>query len=346
MNAEQTQFLTKLLKAPAVSGYEDAAAKVFQEYVEPFSYHTERDLLNNTYAFAGNPDAPHTVMVEAHIDEIGFQVLYITDDGYLYIRKNGGIDICCLPGSRVWVLTADGGAVPGVIGKKPIHLISPEDRKNAPALESLWVDTGLTAEEVKERISVGDPVCFAPNMAMLGEHKITSKALDDKIGVFVVAEVLRKIADRKLNVKVCGVATSQEEVGCRGAVVGSARLNPQCAISIDVTFATDVPDCSAQKHGDIALGRGVVITKHLDSNRRFAQLAEQVAKDEGISHQISANNSATGGTNAAKIQLSNQGVRTLLLSIPNRYMHTPAEVCDLRDVDAASDLIAAMLCKM
>ncbi len=338
------QFLTKLLETPSVSGYEEVAGQLFLDYLKSAAYKTDIDVLNNSYAFVGNPKAKTTVMVEAHIDEIGFQVLYINDDGYLYIRKNGGIDLCCVPGSKVEILASDGTVVPGVIGKKPIHLIPADDRKKAPDLDKLWVDTGLTPEEVKKHISVGDPVCFAPGVSFLGPHKVSSKGLDDKIGVYIVAEAMRKLGKVKLeNVNVCGVASSQEEVGCRGAVVGSANLDPDYSISLDVTFATDVPDCPKQKHGDITLGKGIVITRHLDSHRKFSQLAQMVAKKHKIAHQMSANDSATGGTNASKIQLSNKGVRSLLLSIPNRYMHTPAEVCDMRDVEAGVDLIVAIV---
>lgn len=336
-------FLRNLLAAPSVSGYEDAAAKVYLDYVKPFAYKTDTDVLNNSYAFVGNPESEITVMVEAHIDEIGFQVMYLHKDGYLYVRKNGGVDVCCIPGSSVQVLASDGTVIPGVIGKKPIHLVPADERKHALDLDALWVDTGLDFQELSARVCVGDPVCFAPNMTMLGQSKITSKGLDDKIGVYVVAEALRKLAERKPHVKVCGVASSQEEVGCRGAVVGSANVAPNYSISIDVTFATDVPDCPAHKYGDIRLGGGVVITKHLDSNRRFSQQAQTVADQFGIRYQLSANNSATGGTNASKIQLSNKGVSSLLLSIPNRYMHTPAEVCDMQDVEAAVDLIVELV---
>lgn len=346
MNKKQTSFLRALLEAPSVSGYEDAASEVFLNYVHSFTDQTSVDVLNNTFAMVGNPKSDVVVMLEAHIDEIGFQVLYISDEGYLYIRKNGGVDICCVPGSVVQIITKDGTVVPGVIGKKPIHLVPADDRKKAPDLDKLWVDTGLTAKEVRERIRVGDPVCFAPGVTMLGDTKISSKGLDDKIGVYVVAEALRRLSMKKLDARVCGVASSQEEVGCRGAVVGSATLNPRYAISLDVTFATDVPDCSPRKHGEVRLGKGVVITKHLDSNRQMSDLAEAVALQHKIPFQISANNSATGGTNASKIQLSNRGVRSLLLSIPNRYMHTPAEVCDLRDVESAIDLVVELIVEL
>jgi len=340
---EQKKFLHDLLCAPAVSGYEDAAAEVFEKYVKQYGAQTERDVLNNTYAFTGDMNASKTVMIEAHIDEIGFQVLYIDNNGLLFIRKNGGIDLACVPGSMVDVITNDGTVIPGVIGKKPIHLLSADDRKKVLDLDKLWVDTGLPATEVKKKIQVGDPVCVRPNIVPLGKHRLASKGLDDKIGVFVVAEAIRLLSQMPLNVKVCGVASSQEEVGCRGAVVGGAHVNPDYSISLDVTFATDVPDCSPKKHGAVNLGDGVVITRHLDSNRKFSQMAIDIAKEKGILYQVSANNSATGGTNTAKIQLSNQGVSTLLLSIPNRYMHTPVEVCDIRDVDAAIKLIVEMV---
>ena len=338
-----TDLLTLMLQTPSVSGYENAASQLYLDYLKDISFRQERDALNNAYAYVGKPDARLRVMVEAHIDEIGFQVLYIDKSGFIYFRKNGGIDPCCVPGRFVQILTIDGQVLQGVIGKKPIHLLSADERKEVPAGESLWIDTGLPADEVKRLVHVGDPVCYVPTMAFLGQDKIASKGLDDKIGVFVVAEALRRIATLNLDICVCGVASSQEEVGCRGAQVGAANVNPDYSISIDVDFATDVPNCLPKHHGDVALGKGVVITRHLDSNRIFSDQAVAVAEENGIAHQISARRSATGGTNASKIQLANCGVRTLLLGIPNRYMHTPAEVCDLRDVESAVELIVKLV---
>ena len=336
-------LLNDLLGCPSVSGYEEKAAGIFLENLKDCSYHQETDALNNAYSYCGDKDASKVVMLEAHIDEIGFQVLYIDNSGFIYVRKNGGIDPCCIPGRFVNIITLSGEMIPGVIGKKPIHLIPADDRSSVPSLDALWVDTGLPVEMVKELVHVGDPVVYTPQIQLLGESRIASKGLDDKIGVYVIMEAFRRLSEKQLNVRVCAVASSQEEVGCRGSIVGSANVMPDYSISIDVDFATDVPDCSKKATGDVSLGNGVVITRHLDSNREFSDMALKVAEKENILHQVSARRNATGGTDAAKIQLTNKGVKTLLLGIPNRYMHTPVEVCDLNDVESAIDLIVNLV---
>lgn len=336
-------LLTRLLNTTSISGYEADAATLYRDTLRDVAHGLCTDALNNTYAFVGPDDAPLTVMIEAHIDEVGFQVLYIDSQGRIYLRKNGGIDPCCVPGRFVSIRTLSGESITGVIGKQPIHLLSADERTKVPELSDLWVDTGLSADEVRQRIHVGDPVCYLPMQARLGTSRLASKALDDKIGVFVVMEALRAIAPLQLPVRVCGVASTQEEVGCRGAAVEVARVQPDYAISIDVDFATDVPQGSPAKNGVVNLGDGVVITRHLDSHRDFSDLAVSVAEEHHIAHQISARRNATGGTNAARIQLSGAGVKTLLLGIPNRYMHTPVEMVDLNDVQSAIDLIVNLV---
>lgn len=332
-------LLNDLLSRTSVSGYEGSVSTLFLQSLSDCSYSQGTDALNNAYSYCGNPESQTVVMLEAHMDEVGFQVLYIDKSGFIYFRKNGGIDPCCVPGRFVNIFTIDGAVVSGVIGKKPIHLLSTEDRKVVPSLDELWIDTGLPSEVVKERVHVGDPVAYVPFVQLLGDSRIASKGLDDKIGVFVVMEAFRRLASKSLDIKICAVASAQEEVGCRGAVVGSANVDPDYSISVDVDFATDVPDCSPKTNGSLALGDGVIITRHLDSNRPFSDLAVKVAESKDIPHQVSARRSSTGGTNASKIQLTNKGVKTLLLGIPNRYMHTPVEVCDLDDVESAIELI-------
>lgn len=338
--------LKELLIRASVSGYEGSVGRFFIERLKDCSYFQEVDALNNAYSYCGNRNAAKTVMLEAHMDEIGFQVLYIDKSGYVYFRKNGGIDPCCVPGRYVEIFTIDGKSIPGVIGKKPIHLLSADDRKVVPALDAMWIDTGLPAEVVSETIHVGDPVAYVPHIQSLGESRIASKGLDDKIGLFVVMEAFRRLAEMDLDIRISAVASAQEEVGCRGSIIGSANVMPDYSISVDVDFATDVPDCSPKSNGDIALGKGVIITRHLDSNRQFSDLAVRVAESRDIPFQISARKDATGGTDASKIQLTNKGVRTLLLGIPNRYMHTPVEVCDLGDVESAVDLIVNLVVEL
>lgn len=338
---EEQIFLDSLLNLHSVSGFEEDALALYEEYVKSFS-NVFRDSLNNCYAVL-NPSSSKRILIEAHIDEIGFQVTYIDDMGFVYVRQNGGIDCATLPGSIVEIHTSDKKIVPGVIGKRPIHVQKPDERMKVAELEDLWVDTGLSKENVLELISVGDVVSFRPNSFLIDENRIVSKGLDDKIGVFVIAEAIRRLSKENLHIGVCAAATVQEEVGCKGAKVCVDNFQPQMSISVDVGFATDVPNISKKKYGDIALGRGPVINCNTDCNREMVNIARSVAKGAGIDIQLNANSNSTGGTNTASLQVSNKGVKTLLLSIPNRYMHTQVEMCDLRDVESAVRLIVEII---
>ena len=330
-------FLERLLNSHSVSGFEEGASRIYEEYVKQYSS-VFRDSLNNCYAVL-NPSSDKQILVEAHIDEIGFQVTYIDDMGFVYVRQNGGIDCATLPGSIVEIHTSDNKVVPGVIGKRPIHVQKPDERAKVVELEELWIDTGLSKENVLELISVGDVVSFRPNSFLIDDTRIVSKGLDDKIGVFIIAEVIRRLSKEKFDIGVCAIATVQEEVGCKGVKVCVENIEPHMAISVDVGFATDVPNISKKKYGDIALGRGPVINCNTDCNREMVNIVRSVAKGGSIDVQLNANSISTGGTNTASLQVSSKGVKTMLLSIPNRYMHTQVEMCDLRDVKSAIELI-------
>ena len=340
-------FLEKLCCTCSPSGYEMEASMVWLDYVKQFSK-TEADVLCNSYGII-NPDADFKIMLSGHIDEIGFQVMYIDSDGLVYVRKHGGIDLLTVPGSKVEILTNGGKSrVKGVIGKKPIHLQTAAERVKALELDELWVDIGAESEsEAKEMgVRVGCPVAIENNFSFLGKHRITSKGLDDKIGAFIVAEVLRNLAKEDIKVGVYGVASSQEEVGCRGAVTSAYKINPQVGFALDVGFATDIPDCSKKKYGDCKLGGGAVIRHYADSNVVLSKLLVDVAEEKQVAYQEVTNSSATGGTDTCKIQLTQSGVASTLISIPNRYMHTPVEVCDLRDVDAIISLLVETIIKI
>lgn len=330
-------FLERLLNSHSVSGFEHDALGIYEDYLKGCS-EVFRDSMNNCYAVL-NPGASTRIMLEAHIDEIGFQVTYIDDKGFVYVRKNGGIDCATIPGSFVLIHTCDGKTVPGVIGKRPVHVQKPDERTKVPELEDLWVDTGLGHDLVVEMVSVGDVVTIRENYMKLTDHVIVSKGLDDKIGVYVVAEALRRLAQEDLSIGVCAVAAVQEEVGCKGAKVCVNNVNPQMAISVDVGFATDVPNMNKKIYGDIALGRGPVVNCHTDCSKEMVRTVRNVARTEDLDIQLSANYIPTGGTDAASIQVSHKGVKTLLIGIPNRYMHTQVEMCDLRDVEGAINLI-------
>jgi len=336
------QFLELLLSQSSVAGDETDATDVFGAYLQN-ECTIQRDVMGNCYAIL-NPESDKRLMIEAHIDEIGFQVTWIDENGFVYVRKNGGIDCACVPGSQVIIKTRNGEQLPAVIGKSPIHVLKEDERKKVPELDDLWVDTGLSVETVKEKVTIGDTVAYIGNFIKLGEHRISSKGLDDKIGVYIIAEVMKILSEKNLDIGVYGVASVQEEVGCKGAVVGGYKINPHIAFCLDVGITSDVPNISKKKHGDSSLGKGIIITSHTDSNRQLSLLAEDVARRNEISHQLSANYSASGGTDTKPIQLSRDGVRTLLMSIPCRYLHTQVEMCDLRDVQAAIDLLVSLVC--
>lgn len=332
-------YLESLLQTIGVSGFESQVCKSYLSYVASYVDECDVDMMGNGIAIIKGKSNGKKIMIEAHADEIGFQVLHIGESGFLYVRRNGGIDEQCLPGSKVVVQTRTGDFIPGVIGKKPIHLMSTDDRKRTAEIHQIWVDTGLDIDEVKEKIGIGDPVAFAPSFTYLGQHKISGKSLDNKIGLFIVAQVMKSISKLKNKNTIGGVATAQEEVGSRGAVTIAYHFNPQIAITIDVDFSTDVPDCTPSRYGNIKLGAGVIIPYNADVCPQLSNEMQTLAKEKNIPFQISARPHATGGTNTSRIQLTQSGIRTISLGIPCRYMHTPVEVCDLRDVKAAIELI-------
>ncbi|MCI5778363.1 MAG: M42 family metallopeptidase [Lentisphaeria bacterium] len=336
-NRKSLAFLETLMRTASPSGYEAEAARVFRDYLADCCA-VRCDVMGNTIA-ALNPDAPMRVMLDGHYDEIGLQIVYISDEGLLYFRRNGGIDKLNVPSSEVDILTAR-GRVPGVIGKKPIHLLSAAEHDKAVELEDMWIDIGAESrEEAEKLVSVGDPVAMRSNFRMLNANRFISKGTDDKIGAFVVAETMRALAKRKLNVAVFGVGAVQEEVGYRGAVAGSFAVAPQVGFAIDVDFAADLPDIPKKQYGDVALGRGPALARSCDNNIVLGQMLRDTAKAKEIPYQEFVSHRATGGTDATMIQLARGGAATALIGIPNRYMHSQVEMCDLRDAFAAVQLL-------
>lgn len=337
-------FLERLLHTQSVSGFEHEISTIFSNELVGFVDEVKVDVLGNTYAFINSNDAVTTIMIEAHCDEVGFQVVNIGESGFVYIRRNGGVDEQCIPGSQVTIRTANGETIYGIIGKKPIHLMSADDRKKTLEISQVWVDTGLSTEMVHKLVSIGDTVAVAPNFRLLGESRISGKALDNKVGVFIVAEVLKRVSQHKgLRTNVVGVASVQEEVGSRGAGVATYNVCPDIAVTVDVDFATDVPDLSHNKYGKVALGQGVVIPRNVDVSQLICRQFEEVARLNNLPYQVSARPHATGGTNISRIQLARNGVRAMSLGIPCRYMHTPVEMCDINDINACIDLLCSWI---
>ena len=333
-------FLNTILNTHSVSGFENEMREEFLNYTKEFVDSTDVDKMGNAYASIARSTDSKIYLLEAHMDEIGFQVVYIDDNGYVYIRANGSVDAQCVPGSQVDIITSSGEYINGVIGKTPIHLLNSEERGKCQKISSLWIDTGLCKDQVVNKVSIGNPVAIRSNLLYLSENVISSKSLDNKIGVFIISQVLKRLSGvNEKSFDVHGVATVQEEVGHRGAYVCEYNICPDLTISIDMDFATDVPNCQKTKYGDIALGRGVVIHRSIDNDIPLTYTLEKLAKELNIKHQVSARSMPVGGTNAFVLQQSQGGNKTISLGIPCRYMHTPVEMCDINDVKSAIDLI-------
>ena len=335
---ESLKFLERFMNCASPSGYEVEAAKCFREYLAPYCDEVRGDVMGNSIAVL-NPGAKFRVMLAGHYDEIGFQIVYISEEGLLYFRQNGAIDKLNIPASEVDIITPK-GRVPGVIGKKPIHLLKIAERDQAVELSDMWIDIGASSRaEAEKLVSVGDYVAMRANFRMLNKTRFVSKGTDDKIGAFVVAETMRELSKRGVKIGVYGVGTVQEEVGLRGAHASAFGVDPAVGFGIDVGFATDLPDIPKKQWGDISLGGGPMLNRSCDNNPVLGELLRKTAKAHKLKYQESAAHRATGGTDTACIQLTRAGVATALLSIPNRYMHSMVEMCDLRDAEAAVGIL-------
>lgn len=334
--------LYSFLKTNTPSGNEGQCQNLFCQILSSFG-DADTDNLGNAICSVNGKDAP-VVMLEAHSDEVGMQVTGIDERGFVHIRRNGAIDNLTLLGQRV-VISDDRGDVEGVIGKKPIHINGAEQDKPV-SVEDMWIDVcAENKEDALSKVAIGDYVTIAPNCRIEG-NRIISKGLDDKIGVYVIAEAMKCLAKEDLNINLFACASAQEEVGCRGCKVAAEKIKPDYAICVDVGFASDFPGMDELKYGKMELGKGVVINYNCDSSPELVRMAKQQAEEKNIPHQLYTFPSATGGSDAASIQLSGAGVKTILLSIPCRYIHTPVEMCDMRDVKAAINLIECIIQKL
>ena len=342
MNKDSLSFLTSLLETPSPSGFEQRIQRVVKKRVTSFADEVKVDVHGNLIA-ALNPDAKVRVMLAGHCDQIGLMVTHVNDSGFIHFNQIGGIDASVLPGSRVTIQTRE-GEIDGVIGLKPVHLVSAGDRGKKYELEQLWIDIGATdGKEARSLISVGDPITYRLGSQLLGKNMITSPGLDNRVGVFVVMEALRIVASkmkkRSSPLALFAVSTVQEEIGLRGAKTSCFGIDPLVGIAADVTHASDNPGAEAKQIGTVKLGGGPTIARGANINPIVEELFVKTAKKKRIPYQpISAPNAA--GNDGNVIQISRSGVATGIIGLPNRYMHTQVEVCDLRDLENAAKLIA------
>ena len=316
MRAASKQFLQDLLNAPGPSGYEGPVRAVWKREVATYADAVEVDVHGNAIASLNDKGGPR-VMLAGHMDELGFQVIYIDDRGFIYFETIGGFDMSLVPGRKVRIHTRK-GEVLGVLGKKPVHLMKGDERNKAPAKHDLWIDIGVkNGKEAKELIEIGDPVTYDFNFEMLRGDLAVSRAFDNKAGAWVVAEAMRRVAGAKKKGRAAlfSVATVQEEVGLRGAKTSAYGVDPLVGIAVDVTWAMDHPGLDKRQVGEVDLGGGPVINRGANVNPVVFERLLATAKKKKIPHQIMAEPGGTG-TDANALQLSRAGVATGLVSIP------------------------------
>ena len=340
MDENRVAFLRRMIASPSPSGFEQPIQQTIREEIGQYTDKVQTDVHGNVIATL-NPEGHPRVMLTAHCDELGFLVRYIDDRGFIYFAPIGGFDPSTLPGNRVHIHTPS-GPVLGVIGRKPIHTLRGDEREKAPKLSDLWIDIGAAnREEAQKAVPLGSVATRAAELEPLRGETIVSRALDDKSGVFAVIEAMRRISEKRADLKaaVAFVSAVQEEVGSRGAQTSAYGVDPLIAIAVDVTFTSDHPGTSKEELGDVRLNGGPVISIGGHMNPRVYQLLVDAANEAGIAWQIDAQ-AANTYTDTDTIQVARAGVATGLLSIPCRYLHTGSEIVSLKDVDEVAELIA------
>jgi tetrahedral aminopeptidase len=340
MEESRLSFLRRLIASPSPSGFEQPVQQVIREELAQYSDAIRTDVHGNVIA-ALHADTTPRIMLTAHCDEIGFLIRYINDEGFLYFATIGGFDPATLPGSRVEVHTPNGPLL-GVIGRKPAHTLTADERSKMPSLSDLWIDIGVSSkEEAQKLVPIGSVATRAVQLEPLRNNLIISRALDDKSGIFAVAEAMRHIHERRSELKaaVYFVSAVQEEVGSRGARTSAYSVDPHIAIAVDVTFTSDHPGTSKQEIGDIRLNGGPVLSLGGSINPRVFQLLVKAAESAGLAWQADPQPSLTY-TDTDLIQIARAGVATGLVSIPCRYLHTGVEMASTKDIDEVAEVLA------
>jgi endoglucanase len=332
--------LLELLTAPGPSGYETAPAAVWRERAGAFAEVSGDTLGSSLARVPGTAGGPRLAVV-GHIDEIGLIVTHVSDEGFLHFIGVGGWDAQILVGQRVELATRD-GRVLGVIGKKPIHLLKEDDRKKVAEIKDLHIDIGAKdGDEARELVRIGDVAVIAGEPVELPNGRLASRSLDNRLGAYVALEAARLVAqDGGAPGEVVAVAPVQEEITFAGARTTAYALEPDVAVVVDVTHATDAPGIEVKEIGKHELGSGPVIERGSIISPTVFELLHDTAEAEGIPFTIAASARSTG-TDADAVHISRAGIPTGVVSIPLRYMHSPVELVQLDDVEAAAKLIAA-----
>ena len=332
MNLEQT--IIQLADTSGVSGDETKAAELALEMLKEFT--DDCYIKNgNVIGHLGTKSAKPHILIDAHIDQIGFVVTYITEDGFLKVSNCGGIDRRLLLAQQVTVLGKE--SVNGIVCAIPPHLS--KDESNVPEMDEICIDIGMTKSQAEEKISLGDKIVFSTSCQKLQGDRITGAALDDRCGVAAILRALEIIKDIKLDYELTVMFSTQEELGERGAKIGVFDIDPDIALAVDVSFALTADD-SEIKCGKMGKGCMIGIAPTLD--KELSKQFKTIAEKNNMPYQVEIMNGETG-TNADRFSVNKSGVKTVTLSIPLKYMHTPVEVISLSDVENTAQLIAAYL---
>jgi endoglucanase len=341
MRPESLELLKALTRAASPSGYEGAAGTVYREYAQAFADLVNTDMTGNIAAVL-NPDAPTRIMLAAHMDEIGFVIHFIGEDGLLHFGGIGGHDDVTPVGQRVWVHGKE--RIPGVVGTAAFHLLDPAEQSKRPQIKNLWIDIGASSRaEAAALVQLGDPVTFQQELHPLMADRVAARAFDNKAGVFIIAEALRLLREGggiDGNIGVHAVATVQEEIGSRGVQTATFAIKPVTGLTVDMEHAVDYPGIDQRQHGKLEIGKGPTVCRGPNVNHVVFDLLIEAARAEDIPYQVSVYSTATP-TDAGAMQIARSGVATGLVGVPIRYMHTPSEVLSLTDLESCARLVAA-----
>ncbi len=341
MRDKSLAFLEKLINTPSPSGHERRGQRVWLDYAGQYAEETYSDAHGNCVAVVNRGGSPK-IMLAGHADEIGLTVNYINDEGFLYVRRLGGIDPAIIRAQRVDIHTRK-GTIRGVVGNVAPHLTKTDKDRKLPEMHDLFIDIGAgSGKEARALVQIGDPITLVDAFELLRNDLAIARAFDNRIGTFAVAEALRvTLGDRKrLKAEVCAVSNIMEEVGLFGARQIAYNLKPDIALVVDVTHATDVPTINKPMHGDVRIGDGPTVTHGGSSHPEVVARIEEVARRRKIALQHEAI-STSGGTDTDAIFWTRGGIPSALVSLPNRYMHSPVELISLKDLQAIPELLAA-----
>ncbi len=343
MRQDSIRFLETLINTPSPSGQEMRGQAVWLDYVRQFAEETFTDHYGNAVAILNKGGAPR-LMLAAHADEITMAVNYITEKGFIYVRRQGGIDPAITKAQRVLIHTQK-GSIRGVVGNVAPHLTKANAERKLPRIHDLFIDIGASnRKQAQQMVRIGDTITIDRGFERMGENLAVARAFDNRAGTFAVAEALRLLkesggAGSSLIPEVCVVSNVMEEVGLLGARQIAYSLNPDIALVVDVTHATDVPTISKEQHGDISLGDGPTITRGIGNHPIVVDRLDSVASKMGLPLQYETT-SSTGGTDTDVIFWTRGGIPSALISLPDRYMHSPVEMIHLGDLDNIPRLMA------